>query len=103
MKSKTDYSLRKFRIQTPKAITFLLLFFMLGGPIVFTACQPKTCPANSTQQFNRKRARYSMINHMRRRGGKGHKQRKSKHLALFTHRRGLKGFQSVQTFTILSL
>ncbi len=56
----------------------MLLFFMLGGPVILTSCQPKACPANSTQQFNRKRARYSMINHMRRRGGKGQKHHNPK-------------------------
>jgi hypothetical protein len=52
---------------------------MLGGPAILTSCQPKVCPANNKAQFNRKRARYSMINHMRRRGGKGQKHHKSKH------------------------
>jgi len=64
-----------------RTLPLALVFVMLGGPVVITmtSCQPKVCPANNKQQFNRKRARYSMINHMNRRGGKGQKKRKTKH------------------------
>ncbi|MBI1183036.1 hypothetical protein GC194_02100 [bacterium] len=68
-------SIKKLR----KALPFLLIFFTLGGPVVLTSCTPKVCPANDHAQFNRKRARYAMINHMKRRGGKGQKHHQSRH------------------------
>jgi len=62
-----------------KALPFLLIFLTLGGPALLTSCTPKVCPANEQTQFNRKRARYAMMNHMKRRGGQGQKQHQAKH------------------------
>lgn len=57
----------------------LLAFTMLGGPaVIMTSCQPKVCPANNKAQFNRRRGRMAIKNHMKRRGGKGHKHKNSK-------------------------
>ncbi|MBI3142790.1 MAG: hypothetical protein HYZ16_08180 [Bacteroidetes bacterium] len=62
-----------------KQIPFFLILITLGLPGgVVSSCAPKACPANDKVQFNRKRARYAMINHMKRRGGHGQRKHQSK-------------------------
>ncbi|MCB0739105.1 MAG: hypothetical protein KDC92_16465 [Bacteroidetes bacterium] len=58
--------------------SLLLITIICTAGLVSTSCAPKACPANDRPQFNRKRARYATMNHMKRKGGKGQKHRKTR-------------------------
>lgn len=55
-----------------------MFVMLIGGQVLTSSCSQKVCPANDRPVFQKKRARYAMMNHMKRKAGKGDKKSRSK-------------------------